>query len=255
MNDIETVALVGNGNVAMVLGSAWQRQGIHFAAFCNRSATLPVGLERKDAQVISDPGQIPSDVDAILVAVTDDAILEVMKQLPSRPLVIHFSGCIPDPAQAGGVLWPIQSIVPNSKSMHNGFPIALSCSKSAHKAMTKFAKLIASELHELSEIERQTAHLAAVFAANFTNHCFALAQELCQRAALPWNLFQPIARQIIEQAVEGTSKQRQTGPAIREDQSAIDAHLGLLAQHPEFEPVYTAMTKSIQSLHQATETP
>jgi predicted short-subunit dehydrogenase-like oxidoreductase (DUF2520 family) len=255
MNDIKTVALVGNGNVAMVLGSAWQRQGIHIAAFCNRSATVPTGLARENAQIISNPTQIPSNVDAILVAVTDDAIHEVIEQLPTKPLVIHFSGCMPDPVQSGGVLWPIQSIVPHLKSENEGFPIALSCSKSAHKAMTNFAKLIASEVYELSETERQTAHLTAVFAANFTNHCFALAQELCNRAGLPWDLFRPIARKIVEQAVQGTSKQHQTGPAVRQDQSALDAHLKLLVTHPEFKPVYTALSSSIESLHHASENP
>ena len=255
MNNIRTAALVGNGNVATVLGSAWQRQGIHIEAFCNRSASMPAGMERGNAQIISDPSQIPSTVDAILLAIADDAIFEIIEQLPTKPMVIHFSGCQPDPARLGGVLWPVQSIVQHAKSENGGFPIAITCSNSARKAMTKFAELIASDLYELSETERQTAHLTAVFAANFTNHCFALAQELCERAALPWDLFQPIAQQIVENAVAGASKQHQTGPAIRRDQSALDAHMQLLATHPEFKPVYIALSHSIQSFHHASENP
>ena len=250
---IQTVALIGKGNVARALGRAWQNSGINIAAYCNRTAELPEGLEHQDALLTSDPSKIPSDVDAILVAVSDDAINDVIQQLPSGPLVIHFSGCMPNPLQEGGVLWPIQSIAPDAEPTSNSYPIALSCSSSARNVLHKFAQLIASELHELSEKERQTAHLTAVFAANFANHCFAIAQELCKRASLSWDLFQPIAEHIASQGFAGTSKYHQTGPAMRQDHSALDAHQKLLKEHPEFESLYQALTQSIQSFHHTPE--
>ena len=79
---IQTVALIGKGNVARALGRAWQNSGINIAAYCNRTAELPEGLEHQDAFLTSDPSKIPSDVDAILVAVSDDAINDVIQQLP-----------------------------------------------------------------------------------------------------------------------------------------------------------------------------
>lgn len=249
MDGIRTVALIGKGNVAKALGTAWQKRGVQILAFCNRSAILPAGFADENALLLSDAGQIPGHVDAILVAVSDDAVLETIHQLPEGPLVIHFSGCLPNPNRPGGVLWPIQSIADEEDKSAPSYPMALSCSLEVRDQMFSFGQLIASEIHELHETERQTAHLTAVFAANFTNHCFAIAQELCQRAALSWDLFRPIAARVVEQGIAGTSKKNQTGPAMRNDESVLDAHQLLLDLHPEFQPVYRALSASIQSFH------
>jgi predicted short-subunit dehydrogenase-like oxidoreductase (DUF2520 family) len=255
MDGIRTIALIGKGNVATALGTAWQKRGIQILAFCNRSAILPAGFADENALLLSDVAQIPRHVDAILVAVSDDAVLETIRRLPEGPLAIHFSGCLPNPSRPGGVLWPIQSIISEVDESRKDYPMALSCSLDVRDKMLRFGQLIASEIHELNETERQTAHLTAVFAANFTNHCFAIAQELCQRASLSWDLFQPIAARIVEQGIAGTAGKNQTGPAIRNDDSVLDAHHQLLDQHPEFQPVYRALSASIQSFHSDSKQP
>lgn len=249
MDGIRTIALIGKGNVATALGTAWQKQGIQILAFCNRSAILPAGFADENALLLSDVSQIPRHVDAILVAVSDDAVLETIHQLPKGPLVIHFSGCLPNPGRPGGVLWPIQSINADEAQSTKSYPMALSCSLDVRDKLFNFGQLIASEIHELNETERQTAHLTAVFAANFTNHCFAIAQALCERASLSWELFQPIAARVVEQGIAGTAGKNQTGPAVRNDDSVLDAHQRLLNLHPEFQPVYRALSASIQSFH------
>ncbi len=253
MNEIRTVALIGNGNVANALGHAWQRQGIHIAVFCNRSGVLPEGFETNDATIVSQPRDISSRVDAVLIATSDDAVFDVIAELPAGPFFIHFSGCLPNPKTPGAVLWPIQSIVPGTNDSNQSFPMAISCDSEHLGVVTAFADLIASEMHVLTELERQTAHITAVFAANFTNHCFAIAQELCERAGLSWELFRPITECIALQGVTGISAMHQTGPSIRKDQTVIDAHQELLDQHPEFKSVYSALNASIQSFHHSPE--
>lgn len=144
MDGIRTIALIGKGNVATALGTAWQKRGIQILAFCNRSAILPTGFEEENALLLSDVAQIPRHVDAILVAVSDDAVLETIRQLPEGPLVIHFSGCLPNPSRPGGVLWPIQSIISEVDQSSKGYPMALSCSLDVREKMLRFGQLIAS---------------------------------------------------------------------------------------------------------------
>lgn len=247
MNTIHTIALIGKGNVAMALGLAWEKQGIHIAAFCNREGILPKGFAGNDTLLLKDPARIPYRVDAILVATSDDAVMGTIDQLPTGPLVIHFSGSLPTPDAHAAVLWPIQSIVPGKIHSATNFPIAVTCASSLTRSVMAFAGLVATDVRQFTEVERQTAHLAAVFAANFTNHCFAIAQRLCANAGLSWELFQPIAQQIANQGIRGNSATHQTGPAIREDQMVIDAHEALLDEHPDFKTIYTALSKSIQS--------
>lgn len=247
MNEIHTIALIGKGKVAKALGLAWENQGIHIACFCNREGILPDGFAGNDTLLLKDPAHISNRVDAILVATSDDAVMDIIDQLPAGPLVIHFSGCLPTPAGHAAVLWPIQSIVPGKTHSATNFPIAMTCASHHSRSLKAFAQLVATDVHLFTEVERQTAHLTAVFAANFTNHCFAIAQRLCANAGLSWELFQPIAQHISDQAIRGNSATHQTGPAIREDQMVLDAHEALLDEYPDFKTIYTALSKSIQS--------
>lgn len=247
MNTIHTIALIGKGNVAMALGLAWEKKGIHIAAFCNRKGILPDGFAGNDTLLLKDPARIPDRVDAILVATSDDAVMGIIDELPIGPLVIHFSGCLPTPNGQAAVLWPIQSIVPGKTHSATDFPIAMTCASDHSRSLKAFAKLVATDVRHFTEVERQTAHLAAVFAANFTNHCFAIAQRLCANAGLSWELFQPIAQHIANQGIRGNSAIHQTGPAIRKDQMVLDAHEALLDEYPDFKTIYTALSKSIQS--------
>lgn len=247
MKEIHTIALIGKGNVAMALGLAWEKQGIHIAVFCNREGILPDGFTGNDALLVKDPTKIPDHVDAILVATSDDAVMDIIDQVPTGPLVIHFSGCLPTPSGHAAVIWPIQSIVPGKTHSASNFPVAVTCTSNRTHSVTAFAQLVATDVLHFTEVERQTAHLTAVFAANFTNHCFAIAQRLCANAGLSWELFQPIAQHIANQGIRGNSATHQTGPAIRKDQMVLDAHDALLDEYPDFKTIYTALSKSIQS--------
>ena len=87
-------------------------------------------------------------------------------------------------------------------------------------------------------------HLAAVFANNFTNHCYTIAQELCDVHGVPFDTLYPLIKKTTEKALQQGPKNSQTGPAKRDDKQVIDQQIKLLTD-PHHTAVYKNITKAI----------
>ncbi len=247
MSAIQRIGLIGSGNIAQVLGKAWAERGIEIVACYNRKqeAMLWNGL-----QPVESPAHLPQELDAVLVATSDDTVFELIETIPDGPLVVHFSGALPLPNRPGASIWPIQSIRKENTQTRSSFPLVLNATDTeVEKRLIPFAEKIASELHCLTTEQRQAAHLAAVFASNFSNHSLSIAQALTAKTGLPWSTFQPLVQTILNQGILGLSFAQQTGPAFRRETSVISSHRDALSQDPISLAVYDAMTESIQSMH------
>lgn len=248
MKTIQRIGLIGSGNVATTLGRAWIEHGIEIVACYNRKQA-PLSWN-SDLQPLASPKDFASTLDAILVATSDDSVFEIIADLPAGPLVVHFSGSLPLPARPGGAIWPIQSIRKESHSAGSTFPLVLNATDNeAQHLLQPFAQKIASQLHSLSDTERKAAHLAAVFASNFSNHSLSIAQALAAKSGLPWSTFKPLVQTILEQGTLGASFNQQTGPALRREEHVLQAHREALKTNPEWLSVYEAMAASIQGMH------
>ena len=111
-------------------------------------------------------------------------------------------------------------------------------------------RLLASELsdsvYEVSEQQRAQLHLAAVFACNFTNHMYAIAQELLAEKGLPPQLIGPLISETAAKALGSPSAAAvQTGPARRGDRQTQQKHLGLLEGHPQLQELYQKISTEI----------
>jgi predicted short-subunit dehydrogenase-like oxidoreductase (DUF2520 family) len=248
MNSIQRIGLIGTGNIAQALGRAWLERGIEIAACYNRKQE-PLHWNG-GLKPVASPAEMPDGLDAILVATSDDAVFEIIDALPAGPLAIHFSGALPLPKRPGAAIWPIQSVRKENVHSRSSFPLVLNATDDAVESrLIPFAEKIASELHCLSTEKRQAAHLAAVFASNFSNHSLSIAQSLTAQTGLPWSTFQPILKTIMEQGALGHSFAQQTGPALRRESSVIESQRKALNNDPLWLAIYDAMTQSIQETH------
>ncbi len=252
MIDSLRAVLIGNGRVATSLGRAWESRGLTIGAFCNRSCQIPEGFSTRDAACLEDCSQLPNDINIALIAVSDDAISGILDQIPSGVFRIHFSGSLADPAN-GAVIWPVQSVQAHAPETVSTIPLVITAQNSEDLEYGRaIASWISSTVIPLEESNRQRTHLAAVFASNFSNHLFALAQEFCEEAGVPWELMQPLVSVASQRALDGESAKHQTGPAIRNDQKVIEAHLDSLKDKPDLAILYRILTESIQSHHPQT---
>ena len=218
----------------------------------NTDVSLPALTEKDVEDAIFAIGQ---EVDWIALAVSDDAIPEFHSPLPNGVRTFHFSGSVACPAH-GAVLWPIRAIQEDIPPDFDTLPCALQISAGHHDtAFEAFMRQTAPNCRLMNDEERMQAHIAAVFAANISNHAFAIAQDLAHAAGMPWETFAPLVQGVGQIATAGHSKSAQTGPALRRDAGTLERHRVWLKQHaPQWLPLYNAASASIQN-HDTTPTP
>jgi predicted short-subunit dehydrogenase-like oxidoreductase (DUF2520 family) len=95
-------------------------------------------------------------------------------------------------------------------------------------------------------------HLAAVFACNFTNHFYALAEDILEQNGMTLDILRPLIKKTANNVLVESPKGLQTGPAKRNDVKVMEEHLQLLSkQSPELEKLYKELSDSIIKMDQA----
>ena len=235
--------LIGSGNVAHALGQHWAGQ-IGWHAHWNRSETpiFPDVPFSRDAK----------DWDVAVLAVADDALEDVSAALPERVLRVHLSGAKPlrsvlHGRARGAVIWPVCSIrkerMPDWNTVH--WAVEASDDEALAWALDAVRQLGGTP-HAMSEDQRLRAHVAAVFAANFSNLMLAEASDLIRPTGLPWAAVHALAEGVMARAATEAGAQLITGPAARGDEATLSAHRQLLSEQSDLQPLYEVLTQRIQ---------
>ena len=87
---------------------------------------------------------------------------------------------------------------------------------------------LSPNFQEVSEEQRAILHLAAVFACNFSNAMFSIANTILSKNNLQFNILHPLLKNTLEKLESLTPTEAQTGPAVRNDQIVMAKHLSML---------------------------
>ena len=226
-----SVTIVGKGNLGTHLYKAFQKKSL-----------LTV------TQVNSRQVETLTHTDIVIIAIADDAIAEVSSKITS-PFVVHTSGTthINQLKNIGrkGVFYPLQSFSKNKKIDFSCIPFCLKTENTEDiKLLEELVMILGAKPYHIDSNQRKYIHIAAVFANNFTNHMYQLAQEVCDANNVPFEILQPLILETAEKVKNISPKEAQTGPAIRNDQKIIKNHLNLLNGLPK--EIYQKLTESIQ---------
>ncbi len=250
------VFIIGTGNVATALGKAVVKSGHQMAGVLGRDTKKTSLLATKlKCKFFTEPKKISLSADIYLVAIKDDAILEVIKTLPPlKGIVAHTSGASPagllKKFSRSGVLYPVQTITKKFPSSFAGVPLCIEGSdESTLKKLMQFAGSISSEIYVLNSTQRAALHIAAVFANNFSNYLLGIATEILHQQHLPATLLEPLARSTVKSVFENGAETAQTGPAVRNDLATINRHLEFLKNNKEYSAVYDLITSQIRNVH------
>ena len=112
-------------------------------------------------------------------------------------------------------------------------------------SLHSIASRLSERVLELSSIQRRTIHAAAVFACNFTNHMYVLANDLLEEQGLSFDLLRPLIAETASKIQSADPASVQTGPAMRDDQSTMNKHLQLLTNKPDLQELYHKLSQSI----------
>lgn len=244
--------VIGSGKVATALSLHLKKEGKKIKQVFSRNIKHAVLLAKKlNAQPIHSLKQLDKNADCCIIAVKDDAIREVAKKIRLRnTLVIHTSGTVPLKAlkkcsENTGVMYPLQTFGKGIEVGFNKVPLLIEGNNNAsEKILRKLAATISRKVLSADSEKRKAIHLAAVFANNFSNHLFAVADDILKREKLDISLLLPLVEQTVENLKNDSPKKNQTGPAKRNDKKTIREHLKKLSGNEK--KIYRLLTQAIQ---------
>ncbi len=252
------IIFIGAGNLATNLAKAFYDQHIKIVQIYSRTEDSAKTLaEVVNADYTTIPEEIKKDADLYIVALKDDVLVELMPRIiagKEHALMAHTSGSLPlsiwpDSVKRKGVFYPLQTFSKQRKVDFRNIHLFIESNSFEDNALLeRLAACISNNVCELSSEKRRQLHLAAVFACNFTNHMYALAEKLLKQYDLPFNYLLPLIEETEKKVHLLSPREAQTGPAVRYDENIINKHLDLLSDEPEMREIYQLISKSIHKL-------
>jgi predicted short-subunit dehydrogenase-like oxidoreductase (DUF2520 family) len=251
---IRNIVIIGTGNVATHLASAYHNSGSTILNVFGRNPEKANQLAKKvDSIPVSQLQDMDPSADIYIIAVSDDAIADVARDFPFNDrLIVHTSGTTPIDIfkpyqQKFGVLYPLQTLTKGILVDFKTVPFCIeACDDYYLNLLESFAFTITKSVFRLTSEERRIAHLAAVIANNFTNHLYGIAFELLISHKIPAEIILPLINETARKAGLDHPFYLQTGPASRDDQRIIDQQLADLSDKPEYQEIYRILSNSIK---------
>lgn len=248
-----SITIIGSGNVATHMAAAFKNAGHRivqvYSPTMQNAAMLAYHV---GAEAIDDIANISTETDIFIIAVKDGAIMDIARQLaPYNKLTVHTSGATSISALEifttnCGVFYPLQTF---SKIRELNFLNVPLCIEGADADITKqlqqLAQTVSNKVYKVNSDQRKILHLAAVFACNFPNYLYHVAEQLLNQNQLDFNIIRPLIEETAQKVQQVSPSKVQTGPAIRNDEKTMQAHLELLDNSADMQAIYSLLSQAI----------
>jgi predicted short-subunit dehydrogenase-like oxidoreductase (DUF2520 family) len=258
-NDLKQmkVVIIGAGNLATHLSLAIQNTSANIIQLYSRSEDNGTALaKRLGVGWTTQLSEITSEADLYLFAVKDDAIPEIIPQIPAnKGLWVHTAGSVPMDIFKGytehyGVLYPFQTFTKNREVDLQNVPFFIETRlPEDERLLVDFACKLSNNVQTLSSEKRKYVHLAAVFACNFSNHLYALAYKILEEQNIPHGVLLPLIDETVAKIHALSPQEAQTGPAVRNDLHVMNRQLELLTD-PAIKEIYKIISNGIYDQYQ-----
>ena len=250
------IVLFGTGNVATRLGIALQAKNAEIVQFYGRNVSKASLLaEKLGCPFAASIDEIDTDAELYILAVSDEAIASAASCIPvGNRMIVHTAGSVDMNVLAPyaadfGVLYPLQTLSISREADFTQVPFCIEANKaSSLEKLSRLASLLSEKVVSIGSEQRRQLHLAAVFVCNFVNHFYAIGEKLIEEKQLDFDLLKPLILETALKAMQHSPLTVQTGPAIRGNKSIMDQHLMMLSDHPEWQNLYSLISKDIKYL-------
>jgi predicted short-subunit dehydrogenase-like oxidoreductase (DUF2520 family) len=247
------IVLLGAGNVATQLGKALHENGYLVSQVYSPTKRSAGTLAKKlKSNPISDLKKVDRTASVYIIAVKDDAIALLAKQLKLKDqLIVHTSGTVDINVLKGcstnyGVFYPLQTFSKDKPLDFKNVPVCIeSSNKATAVSLEYFAKSLSKNVQKINSEQRKIIHVAAVFACNFSNHLYTIAASILAGHRLSFDLLKPLIAETADKIKLNAPVKMQTGPAIRKDVKTMNAHLKLLSKDKKLKMIYKLMSDHI----------
>ncbi len=257
MEPIRSIVLLGAGNVAFHLGTAFKQAGLDVLQVYSRTMhSAKILAHTLGCQATNQLSELTPGADIYIISVTDDAIADVVREFPHHgSFLVHTSGSISIDVLSActdryGVFYPLQTFSKGISIDYTSIPVCLeSVQETDSTGLERFARLMTNSVHWVNSDKRRQLHIAAVFACNFVNHMYAMAADVAGSAALPFELLRPLIRETARKALMAEPQTVQTGPARRKNHKVIETHLSLLSGSQSLQRMYKLISEDIMNTY------
>lgn len=202
----------------------------------------------------TDSEKIFPDADLYLIAVSENAIPEILEKINlHNKLIVHTAGSVPvDILQPYsdhyGVFYPLQTFSKQDDINFREVPFCIEANSPENmEKLVDLAQNISDDVREINSEQRRILHLAAVFACNFPNLLYIIAEHILHENNLDFDILLPLIKQTTLKITKDSPANLQTGPAIRNDMETIHKHLELLEDKPVYKEIYKLLTATVIS--------
>ena len=251
---MKSIVIIGSGNVAEALAKAFAKaRGYDLLQISGRN-------EKRVKEISSAAGcgyavapAKPARADIYIIAVSDRAIAEVAAGFNvGDSVVAHTAGSVGIEELSAaiknrGALYPLQTFTAGREVNMAEVPLFVEGSNEYTAGILKgLGAAISDSVRECGPEERMKLHMAAVFACNFTNHLYVMAEEMLDETGIPRGVLKPLIRETAAKAIAAKNAAFvQTGPAVRNDAPTMKKHLDLLAGCPQLQELYRIISSDI----------
>ena len=264
------IVFLGSGNVATHLSQALNNSVSNevvqvYSPTAENAKTL---AEILSCGYFTDINEVDVNADIYVCSVKDSVQQNVWRALKSHfvgsgvnvadKIVVHTAGALAMDGENGlseffpncGVVYPVQSF---SKQRtvdlsHTPFLIEATIPSTLEK-LRNLVATVSDRCYDATTKQRNALHPAAVFASNFANHMYAIANRLMEKNGLPFEILIPLIQETAQKVTEVHPVAAQTGPAVRGDEVVMSKQeKGLTADGYETElEIYRLVSKNIQT--------
>jgi predicted short-subunit dehydrogenase-like oxidoreductase (DUF2520 family) len=251
---INKVSIIGAGNVATHLAKSFFDNGFDIGQVFSRNLDNATILANQiNAKAINTLSLLNSKADFYLICVKDDAVEQVLKNILFKDKVIaHTSGSVSmDIFFANnylnyGIFYPLQTFSKDKEVNLKEIPFCIEGSnKSTENQLFEMALNLSDSVHFVNSEQRKVLHLAAVFACNFTNYMYTIANDITTKNDIDFDILKPLIKETAQKIMDNSPLAMQTGPAKRNDEEIIKNHLQMLSNNKAYQAIYKLITEQI----------
>ena len=247
------VSFIGSGNVATHLALACVNNHIEVKDIYSKTYSNADVLAKKcNAIPVQNINELSNDIDLLILAVSDNALQNISAEIEHLKCpIVHTSGStsmevLGSQNHTYGVLYPLQTFSANKELSIKSVPFFIeSNSDELIELLEEFCEKIGTSSQKITSGQRLNLHIAAVFACNFSNRMYSIANEILQKHNLDFELLKPLIKETASKIEHISPIDAQTGPALRNDTQTIEKHLAALTSEKHLFDLYKAISEDI----------
>lgn len=218
------VAILGIGRIGSHLSYALQKHGHTVVEIRTHNPLLAA--------------EEASSCNLLLLCVRDENLITLNTNLRVNIPIAHVSGsteiaAISSISSCFGAFYPIQTFSKDDVIDFSSVPICIEGSdQKIENLLLEMASTLSSSVQKVTFDQRKLIHLAAVFACNYSNLMYLMAEHILKQGDMSLDLLHPLIEQTAEKIKKISPTLAQTGPAVRKDYETLNNHSSILKSMP-----------------------